>query len=460
MKYDVVVIGAGPGGYVAAIRASQLGLKVACIEKEKTLGGTCLNVGCIPSKTLLQTSESFAWIQKEAKSQGIVTESPHLNFETMMARKDSVVKGLVEGVAYQFKKNKIDWISGTASFINPNKIKVGEKEIEGNTFILASGSEPISLPFLPFDETKILSSTGALSLKSVPKKMLVIGAGSIGLEMASVYQRLGSQVTVVEMLDRVCPALDPLISRQLLVSLKKQGLEFFLPAKVLKGGTDQEGVYLDIHDGKQEITLKADVVLVAVGRRPFTKGLQLENAQLSTNSKGMIAVDSQFRTQVPHIYAIGDLIDGPMLAHKASDEGIAVAELIAGHKTHIDYMTIPNVVYTEPEAAAVGLTETEAKEMKLEIFTGTAFYKGNARARCMGTQEGVAKVIGEKKSGLLLGLHLLAPHASEMIGEGVIAITKRMTVAELAKASHAHPSLSEAIKEAAEAALGYAIHGA
>lgn len=462
-EYQVMVIGSGPGGYVAAVRAAQLGFKTICIEKMATLGGTCLNVGCIPSKALLQSTEYYEWLNKQAKEHGIEAKEIVANFAQMMQRKERIVKGLVESIASLFKGNSIEYKQGEAHFKGPNTVEVRNgkegKEITADHIILATGSEPIALPFLPFDEKSIVSSTGALSLTAIPKRMLVIGAGVIGLELASVYNRLGAKITVVEMLDRVTPGMDQAISKQLLQILKKQGLEFYLGAKVTGAEKDKQGVTLSVEHEQKQLKLQGDVVLVAVGRRPYSKGLNLEAAGVVLSSKGFVDVDSNFHTSQPHIYAIGDLIDGPMLAHRASHEGIAVAEIIAGHRPHVNYMAIPNVIYTHPEVAAVGLTEGEARDAGLALKVGTSFFRGNPRARCSGDTEGFVKVIGEANSSRLVGMHIIGSHASEMVGEGVIAIEKNTTLEELANAPHAHPTLSEAIMEACQNALGRAIHG-
>lgn len=455
MDFDVIVIGAGPGGYVAAIRCAQLGLKTACVEKRTTLGGTCLNVGCIPSKALLQSTEYYDLIAKKAEKHGIHIKEKKLDFDRMMARKEEVVKGLVDGIAVLFKKNKITRIEGVASFTATHEIEVNEKKYSAQNFIIATGSEPVELPFIPFDEEKIVSSTGALCFKKIPKTLAVIGGGVIGVELASVYNRLGSQVTVIELMDVICPGMDTIVSKTLLQVLKKQGIAFHLGAKVEKGEVTRSGVTVT-YSGKED---EFDAVLVAVGRKPYTKGLNLETLAIQTDKKGFIPVDGVFRTSQPHIYAIGDIIEGPMLAHKASEEGIAVAEIIAGHLPHLSYIAIPNVVYTHPEVATVGLTEEEAKQLGLTVMTGKAFYKGNPRARCVDDTDGVVKVIGDKTSGRLVGLHIVGPHASEMVGEGVIALESKLTVDELARASHAHPTLSEAIMEASQDTLGRAIHG-
>jgi dihydrolipoamide dehydrogenase len=457
-EFDIAVIGSGPGGYVAAIRAAQLGFKTVCIEKSKTVGGTCLNVGCIPSKALLQSSEYYELMKKEIGEHGISFKDLNINFPQMMARKESVVKGLVNGVAGLLKRQKVEHIEGLAKFVGPHEIEVSQSNdqslIEAKHIILATGSEPISLPFLPFDEKKILSSTGALSLPSIPSTMLMIGAGVIGVEIASVYNRLGTKVTIIEMLDRICFPMDLGISKTFLQLLKKQGLEFLLSSKVVKAQVKEKGISLTVNTENKEIEMDAEVVLVAIGRRPYTQGLGLNEAGVKVNAKGFVEVDSNFCTSQPHIYAIGDVIEGPMLAHKASEEGVAAVEFIAGLKPTINYLAIPSVVYTHPEVASVGMTEQEAASAKLEVKIGTSYFKGNARARCAGFTEGLVKVIGEIRSRRLIGMHIIGAHASEMIAEGVMAMVNGMTLDQIAHASHAHPTLSEAIKEAAFDALG------
>lgn len=460
--YDVIVIGAGPGGYVAAIRAAQLGFKVACVDKGETLGGTCLNVGCIPSKCLLQSTESFDWIKKFGSEHGISAKDVSFDFGLMMKRKDGIVKMLVDSIAAHFKKHQITRVQGEAHFIDPHTIEVlhgKEKEIlKAKNFIIATGSEPIGLPFLPFDEKRVVSSTGALALTSVPKRLLIIGGGVIGVELASVYKRLGSEITIVEMLDTLMPTMDPAISKALLQVLKKQGIEFYLGARV-KGAVIDKSISLAVDYEQKELSLSADVVLVGVGRRPYTKNLAIDKAGITLNPKGFIPVDANFRTAQSHIFAIGDVLEGPMLAHRATHEGIVVAELMAGMQSRINYISIPNVIYTHPEVASVGLTENEAKEAGLKLLVGTNFFRGNARARCVGDIEGFVKVIGEANSGRLLGMHIIGAHASELIAEGMIALDKGATLQDLANACHAHPTLSESIMEACQQALGHAIHG-
>lgn len=443
-EYDVIVIGAGPGGYIAAIRAAELGLKTACVDKGKTLGGTCVNVGCIPSKALLHTSENYYFMKNESAEIGITFSDVNFNFDKIMQHKTEVVDGLCKSVEGLFKNNKIDRIQGTAQFINPNTIQVENEQLSAKNFILATGSEPIPLPFAPFDEKIIVSSTGALSLKQVPKDMVVIGAGVIGVELASVYSRLGSRVTVVEMLDKITPAFEDALSRALLQSLKKQGITFHLAAKVTK--IESKQVYFEVNN--EALTLPADVVLVAIGRRPYTKGLGLDKIGVEKTEKGFVVINANFQTNIPNIYAIGDIVDGPMLAHKASDEGIAVAEIIAGLTPKVNYANIPNVVYTFPELASTGLTEAEAIAMKLSVIIGTTYYKGNPRARCSNYKDGIVKVIGDASTGRLLGVHIFGAHASEMIGEAVVALQKQASLKDLADTSHAHPTLSESIRDA------------
>lgn len=457
MKYDCIVIGSGPGGYVAAIRAAQLGLKTACIEKNPTLGGTCLNVGCIPSKALLHSSERFYQIQKQSSEIGIHVQGLSLDFAKMMTNKEKTVFGFTKGIAGLFQKNKIDWIKGHARLKSAHTIDVAGSTYEANSIILATGSEPIALPFLPFDEKKVLSSTGALSLPTIPKKLLVIGAGVIGVELGSVYQRIGSEVVFIEFLDRICPAFDLALSKGLLKSLTSQGMQFHLSHKVVKADLSH-GVSLTVQGPEKELVLKGDAVLVAVGRKPYSENLGLETVGVQKDPKGFVSIDSAFRTSQPNIYAIGDLVEGPMLAHKASEEGIAVAELIAGHRASIDYLSIPSVAYTHPEAAGVGLTEEEAKAKGLEYKAVSFPFKANSRARCIGEDDGFVKMLAEEKSQKLIGIHILGPNASELIAEATLAIARRLTANELAEVCHAHPTLAEAMKEAALSLFKAPIH--
>lgn len=449
MKYDLVVIGSGPGGYVAAIRAAQLGLKVACVEKSPTLGGTCLNVGCIPSKALLYSSELYTHLQKEGSEHGIEAASLSYNFSQMMARKEKVVSGFTKGIEGLFKKNKIDWIPGEASLQGPNTILVGSQTIEAKHILLATGSEPIALSFLPFDEKQVLSSTGALALKKVPKKLLIIGAGVIGVELGSVYQRLGAEVQFVEFLDRICPAFDAALSKALQKSLTAQGMTFHLSHKVTQAKVSSSQVALTAQGPSGDVSFEADAVLVAIGRKPYTANLGLEKLGIAKDPKGFVQIDASFRTSIPHIFAIGDLVDGPMLAHKASEEGVAVAEAIAGHHPTLDYISIPNVAYTYPEVASVGFTEEELKSRGISYKAAQFPFKANSRARCTGQDEGFVKLLAEEKSRRLLGAHIFGPNASELIAELALAIKLRATADQVADTCHAHPTLAESVKEAA-----------
>lgn len=453
MDYDVVIIGSGPGGYVAAIRAAQLKLKTAVVEMNKVLGGTCLNVGCIPSKSLLHSTELLWTIAHDAANLGLDAQAK-ANFGHMMARKSKVVTSFNQGIDLLFQKNKIKRYTGVGSLVDPHTISIDKKEtITAQNIILATGSEPISLPFLPFDEKRVVSSTGALSLPEVPQKLLVIGAGVIGVELGSVYSRLGSSVTFIEFLDRICPTFDLDVSKAFQQILEKQGMTFHLSSKVT-GAELSDKVRLKV----ETQTFDGDVVLVSIGRRPYTTSLNLEAVGIQPNPKGFIPIDTRFRTSVPHIYAIGDLVDGPMLAHKASEEGVAVAELIAGHQPLINYLTIPSVVYTHPELASVGLTEADAKALNLEIKTGSFPFKVNSRAKCTGEEEGFVKILAHAKTDHILGMQILGAHASELIAAGAVAIENKMKALDLANMPFAHPTLSEAIKEAALALHQRAIH--
>ncbi len=461
-EFDVIVIGSGPGGYVAAIKAAQLGLKTACIEKYNVPGGTCLNVGCIPSKALLQSSEMLFKMRHEAPRHGIDCSSISFNFEKMMLRKQEIIQSFNKGIEGLFRKNQITFIKGKATFIDPYHIEVSsslDKQLyKASSFICATGSKPVALPFAPFDETKILSSTGALSLKQVPKKLVVVGAGIIGVELGSVYSRLGSDVVFIEFMDRICPTLDKSLSKGFQKILEKQGLTFHLNSKVTHLEALEQGTYLKAEIAGQMQEFHADVALVAVGRKPYTEGLGLEKVGVKTNDKGFVLVDNNFRTSVPHILAIGDIIDGPMLAHKAEEEGIAAAEILAGHHPTLHYALIPNVVYTDPEIGSVGFTQEELTSKNIAYKAVEFPFKANSRARCMGEDAGFVKMLIHAQTQQILGVHILGPHAGELIAEAVIAMQQRLTAQELAHAFHAHPTLSEAVKEAALLASFKAIH--
>lgn len=452
--FDVVVIGSGPGGYVAAIRAAQLGFKVACVDKVKELGGTCLNIGCIPSKALLHASELYWKMVHEAEHYGLKAEKCSYSFKDMMNRKQKVVTTFNEGISALFQKNKITFIPGSAKLISPAVVQVAGEQIGAKHIILATGSEPIGLPFLPFDEKRIVSSTGALALTKVPERLLVIGAGVIGVELGSVYSRLGSKVEFVEFLDKICPTLDTSISKEFQKILTKQGMAFRLSSKVTGADISSKEIVLRI--GQEQ--LAGDVVLIAVGRKPYTQNLGLEAVGITLTPKGTIPIDHRFRTSVPNIYAIGDIIDGPMLAHKASEEGVAVAEIIAGQNPVVNYLAIPNVIYTNPEVAVVGLTEAEATSLGATVKTGMFPFKINSRAKCTGEEDGFVKIVSDGATDQILGVHIIGAHASELIAEGALAIQNRLTTLDLAHTPFAHPTLSEAIKEAALALHGRALH--
>ncbi len=457
--FDVAVIGSGPGGYVAAIRAAQLGLKTVCIDKNAALGGTCLNVGCIPSKTLLHSTELFWKILHEGKELGIKGEKLIFDFPALMKRKEAVVHGFNEGIRALFKKNKVQALVGHATLLSPTTIQVGQEVVTARNILLATGSEPIPLPFLPFDEKEIISSTGALALDRIPKKLIVIGAGIIGVELGSVYQRLGSQVTFVEFMDRICPTLDESLSKGLHESLVKQGLTFHLSSKATSCERKAGEIKLQIEKGDQtKMELAGDAVLVSIGRRPYTENLGLDRVGIKPTQKGFIPVDGSFRTTQSNIFAIGDIIDGPMLAHKASEEGVAVAEIIAGQRPRIEYLAIPSVVYTYPEVASVGMTESEAKNFGLNVVSGQFPFKANSRARCTHEEEGFVKILADGETDRILGVHIFGAHASELIAEGALAIQRHLTALDLAHTPFAHPTLSESVKEAALAVHKRAIH--
>jgi dihydrolipoamide dehydrogenase len=460
--YDVVVIGGGPGGYVAAIKAAQLGLKTACVESRGTLGGTCLNVGCIPSKALLHSTHLFHSAQHDFAKMGIEVEGVSMNFDKMMKSKEKAVKALTGGIEQLFKKNKVTYIKGHGKIVAQHEIAValadsgGNQTVSAKNIIIATGSEVTPLPPAPVDNSagKIVDSDGALVLKKVPEHLVVIGAGVIGLELGSVYKRLGAKVTVVEYLDRVCSGLDLELGKEFAKLLKKQGLDFVFSTKVTASQVAGDKVTLTTKPaaGGATATIDCDAVLVATGRRAFTGGLGLENMGIQTDKQGRIQVDEHFRTQIPTIFAIGDVIAGAMLAHKAEEEGIACAEIIAGKHGHVNYNAIPGVIYTYPEVASVGQTEEQLKEAGVAYNVGKFPMIANSRARAVGETDGFVKVIADKATDRILGVHIIASNAGEMISEGVIGIEYGAASEDIARTSHAHPTLSEAFKEACNAA--------
>ena len=453
-KFQVVVIGGGPGGYVCAIRLAQLGLKTACIDSRGTLGGTCLNIGCIPSKSLLNLSEKFHKA-KNFSNLGIEVGNVKLNLEKMMQNKEKAVSILTKGVEFLLKKNKVTYFKGHGSFKSVNKISIlnskkVENIIETEKTIISTGSEPLALPKVDFDEKKIVSSTGALSLKTVPKKMLVVGGGYIGLEMGSVWSRLGTEVHVVEFLDHITPGMDNEISKEFLKILQKQGIKFHLEVKVENVRKKTKGVVVTTSnkDGKK-LDFDCDVVLIAVGRKPNTKNLNLEKIGINLDNKKRIKVDKKYQTNIKNIFAIGDVIEGPMLAHKAEEEGISVAETIAGQAGHVNYDVIPGVIYTTPEVATVGKTEEQLKENQIVYKVGKFSFMANSRAKAINEAEGFVKILADSKTDKVLGVHMIGPHAGEMIAEIAIAMEFGASSEDIARTCHAHPTFSEAIKEAA-----------
>ena len=452
-KFDVTVIGGGPGGYVCAIRLSQLGLKTACIESRGSLGGTCLNIGCIPSKNLLNFSENF-YKAKNFNEIGIEVGEVKLNIDKMMKNKEKAVAALTKGIEFLFKKNKVTYFKGIGAFKSANEISIlskgKETKIQTDKTIISTGSEPVSIPGMEFDEEKILSSTGALSLTKVPKKMIVVGGGYIGLEMGSVWSRLGTQVEVVEFLDHITPGMDREVSKEFEKILKKQGIKFQLNTKVEKITKSKNFVSIDtVNKEKKKNKIDADVVLISVGRKPHTKGLNLKSVGVQTDKKGRVKVNKNFETNVKNIYAIGDVIEGPMLAHKAEEEGIAVAELIAGQSGHVNYDIIPGVIYTSPEVAFVGQTEEQLKENKNNYKVGKFPFMANSRAKAIDEPEGFVKILADAATDKVLGVHIIGPHAGEMIAEMAVAMEFGASSEDIARTCHAHPTFSEAIKEAA-----------
>ena len=462
-KFQAVVIGGGPGGYVCAIRLAQLGLKTACIESRGSLGGTCLNIGCIPSKSLLNLSEEFHKV-KNLSNKGIEVGDIKLNLAKMMKSKDKAVTVLTKGVEFLLKKNKVTYFKGLGSFKSKNQILVkddknNETVLESEKIIIATGSAPVSLPGIEFDEKIIISSTGALSLEKVPNKMVVVGGGYIGLEMGSVWSRLGAEVHVVEFLDHITPGMDKEISQEFMKILKKQGIHFHMQHKVEEIKKNNSGAIIKTKDkdgNTKEFT--CDVVLISVGRKANTEGLNLEKVGIELDNKKRIKTDKNFQTNLKNIYAIGDVIAGPMLAHKAEDEGIAVAENIAGQSGHVNYETIPGVVYTTPEVAAIGKTEEQLKQDKISYKIGKFSFMANSRAKAIDDTEGFVKILADEKTDKVLGAHLIGPHAGELIAEIGIAMEFGASAEDIARTCHAHPTFSEAVKEAALSVDKRAIH--
>ena len=453
-KFQAIVIGGGPGGYVCAIRLSQLGIKTACVESRSSLGGTCLNIGCIPSKSLLNLSENFHKV-KHFSNLGIEITAVKLNLEKMMKNKDKVVTILTKGIEFLFKKNKVTHYKGTGSFKSATQVSIiddkkKETIIDSDKIIISTGSEPISLPGVKFDEKVIVSSTGALALSKVPKKMVIVGAGYIGLEMGSVWSRLGSEVHVVEFLDHITPGMDKEISKEFMKILQKQGINFHLQTKVNSIKKNNKGAVVSTtnKEGKK-INFECDVVLVSVGRKPNTKNLNLDAIGIALDNKKRVKVDKNFQTNVKNIYAIGDVIEGPMLAHKAEEEGIAIAELIAGQSGHVNYSIIPGVVYTSPEVASIGKTEEQLKDLNQKYKVGKFPFMANSRAKAINETDGFVKILAEEKTDKVLGVHIIGSHAGEMIAQIAIAMEFGASSEDIARTCHAHPTFSEAIKEAA-----------
>jgi dihydrolipoamide dehydrogenase len=465
-SFDLVIIGTGPGGYVAAIRAAQLGMKVAVVEKRATFGGTCLNVGCIPSKALLQSSHLFEQAGHDLGVHGIVLGPPKLDFTQLMKRKSEVVDATTKGVAFLFRKNKITAFQGTGRIEKAGSVVVLGDDgaikdtLAAKNILIASGSEVTPLPGVAVDEKKIVSSTGALELAEVPKHLVVVGAGIIGLELGSVWRRLGSEVTVVEFLDRITPGVDDEITKQFQRLLTKQGMKFKLSSKVTKAETTDAGVTLTVEPAKGGAveTLQADIVLVCIGRRPLVEGLGLDKVGVKLTERGRIAVDAHLQTSVPGIYAIGDVIDGPMLAHKASEDGIACVETIAGQKGHVNWDLVPSVIYTQPEVAWVGKTEEQLKEAGVAYKVGKYPFTADPRSRANGATEGFVKVLADKATDKVLGVHIIGAEAGTMIAESVMAMEFSASAEDIGRVCHAHPTVNEATKEAALAAWDKPIH--
>jgi len=459
-SYDLIVIGAGPGGYVCAIRAAQLGLRTACVESRETLGGTCLNVGCIPSKALLQASEKYEEARHELAAFGVKVKEVELDLDALLDHKDKTVDANVKGIEFLFKKHKIDWLKGTGKFLDANRVEVAGKVYETKSVVIATGSDHVDLPNITVDEERIVSSTGALDLEDVPKTMAVIGGGYIGLELGSVWQRLGSEVTVIEFMDRLVPAMDREVSKQFQRTLGKQGIAFKLGYKVTGATASDKGVKMTVEPAKggDAEEMEVDVLLVAVGRKPHTAGLGLDAVGVETNERGFVTVDKAWRTSIDNVYAIGDVIPGPMLAHKAEEEGIAVAENLAGHKGHVNYETVPGIVYTFPEVATVGKTEEQLKEEGVDYKVGKFPFSANGRARAMNATDGFVKILADAKTDRLLGCHIIGPDAGTLIHEVVVCMEFGGSAEDLARSFHGHPTLNEVVKEAALAVDGRPIH--
>ncbi|OUS22509.1 dihydrolipoyl dehydrogenase [Rhodobacterales bacterium 59_46_T64] len=459
-NYDAIIIGAGPGGYVAAIRCAQLGLKVACVEGRETLGGTCLNVGCIPSKAMLHASHMLHEAEHNFAKMGLKGKSPSVDFKQMLAYKDETVEGNTKGIEFLFKKNKVDWIKGWATIPAAGQVKVGDEVHNAKNIIVATGSEASSLPGVEIDEKIVISSTGALELPKVPKKMVVIGAGVIGLELGSVYKRLGSDVTVIEYMDVVTPGMDGEVQKTFQRMLKKQGLEFIMGAAVqgVEATKTKAKVTYKLKKDDSETTVDADVVLVATGRRPYVDGLGLEALGVEMTQRGQIKTDDHWATNVKGLYAIGDVIEGPMLAHKAEDEGMACAEVLAGNHGHVNYGVIPGVIYTHPEVASVGATEEQLKEAGRAYKVGKFPFMGNARAKAVFAGDGFVKLLADKDTDRVLGCHIIGPGAGDLIHEICVAMEFGASAQDVALTCHAHPTFSEAVREAALACGDGAIH--
>jgi dihydrolipoamide dehydrogenase len=460
---DVLVLGGGPGGYVAAIRAAQLGFATVCVEMDKTLGGTCVNVGCIPSKALLESSHHFEFMAHDAKTHGIALADLSIDVATMLKRKDDVVGQNTKGIEFLFRKNKITWAKGRGALEAGNVVKVTDASgavtsYQAKHVIIATGSSPIELPFLKFDEERVVSNVGALRIGQVPKHLIVIGGGVIGLELGSVWRRLGAKVTVVELLPAILPGMDDEVVKEADKAFRKQGLDIRTGTKVVGGGRDGDGVYVEVEKDGQKERLEGDYVLVSVGRRPATSGVDAAALGLNVGKRGEILVDDQQRTNLPNVYAIGDCTPGPMLAHKAEEEGVVAAEVIAGKPVHTHHRTVPGVVYTWPEIAVVGLTEQQVKESGREYKVGKFPFSANGRARTAGATTGFVKFVSDARTDEILGCHMIGPNVSELITEVVLAMEYRGSSEDIGITVHAHPTLSETTKEAALAVLGRAIH--